>query len=203
MDKMKKKIDSRMTAIFLAFIMAAAAFGFIVLHIIRFLYPHISTETLWDEFSILPALGFITFVATKTLIVQRTFHLYLTNINPTGKIFLEMKRRQFGILSWLSEPVSMLEYKTKSSQKDLFIRNVSWYGIRGIDRCEFLVHHAPDLPVKSRKKRDYYYSLHVPYSIIKDYYSIHMDLSCLSEKSKNVITRNSVVKSIYLDEIMS
>ncbi len=199
----KRKIDFRMLMIFLMVLLIAITFGLIVIHAIRIIFPHFSAETLWDEISIIPAIGLITFIASKFLISNRTFHLYLSNIPARGRIFIELKRRSFGLISFIFKPENVLEYKTRSSQNDLFIRNIIWSGIAGIDRCEFLVHYTPEKNSTENSSGEFHYTILLHHSMINDYYSISLDFEKLRKNEINHMTKENVLKQVFDDELVN
>ena len=135
---MKNRIDFKFLGIVGAIVLVALTAAWAVIVLFRYFLPHLAAETFWDELSGSTIAALVIIGIKSLLLREKLFHLLVTADVPgvsTVHIYLQRRRSGRGLVF---NPVFQRE--AIISDKDALIRNISWWGVYGVDRCTLCVY---------------------------------------------------------------
>ena len=99
------------------------------------MFPHLASETFWDKLAGLPIFAIVTYGARFFLIYEQIFHLFVhVDIHGVDTVHIDLIRR----MEWLHVfYIPAVHREALVSDEETLVRNIKWWGVRGVDRCIF------------------------------------------------------------------
>jgi hypothetical protein len=133
-----KRIDLRFIGI--TFVILVVSFGASLgaIHLFRIMFPILAAKTFWDELTSLPTFAIFTYGAKLGLVYEQVFHLLIdVDVPGVDIVHIDLTRRGVGLLVFLRPGVYR---EALVSDHGAIIRNITWWGIRGVDKCILCLH---------------------------------------------------------------
>jgi len=179
---MTNKIDFRFLWISGAIVTVALATATAAIWTFRYLFPHLAAETIWDELSGSTIAALFIFGLKALLLREQVFHLLVTaDLPEVRSIHVFLLRRNPG---WGLMYVPTFQREAMIHNHDALIRNISWRGVYGVDRCTLCVKFDAD----ERK----FQQVIVPKVPRRTHFTIRLRLSDLRENKPLILSVQNI-----------
>jgi len=177
---MNRSIDFRLLWISAAILSVAIVLAWLAIEMFRQLFPVISENSFWDELTG-PTIGALAILAIKMLLYrQRTFHLQIVSKQRAASVYLSLLRRDAGF-----RLIYLPRFRPEAvvAGRPGMVRNVFWWGIRGVDLCLLCVKTAPNGACRM---------IEIPAGIIDDFGTVRLSIDRLTPKRHYRVTMHDV-----------
>lgn len=139
--------------LYIGLVIISALAGWGTIEGFRVLFPQLAATTLVDELSGIPGGGVAFRVLWSWFQKRKHFHLYFVNQPP--QVCAQVRRLPPSFLGKLKGPEYYFEGFVYDAPRHRTLRNVTWWGFRGIDECVIAMKYWWDSPkgrMESRRK---------------------------------------------------